>query len=387
MEQFLLQFSFDRTEIISLSALGVCFLTQLFFVGFFYNRPLKRRKKNAADADEQLCQPPSVSVVITATDECANLAECLPVILTQEYPDYEVIVVNNGLTDETATLLKRLKLEYPHLHDTFLPYHAGTESERKKLAMTVGIKAARKEVLLFTEADAIPSGNRWISAMMQEMTEDKDIVLGYCAVNRTQKFINRLARFDNLLFGLQYLSCAILKRPFTGTYRNTAYRKELFFDNKGFSLFLNYKRCEGIFLNYIMSAQNTTVALSKDSFVTTKCKSLSKWENFRTYQRQIRKHFRNARFYAGLFSIETFSRYLFYFLVVVNSIYSIWLAKWGYLGVTGLLFVLRLLFSLVILNKAARHFLSGKFGFSYIVIELLQPLFCFYFRLKPERKR
>jgi glycosyltransferase involved in cell wall biosynthesis len=387
MEQFLSYFQFDPTEIISLSALFVCFLIQVFFYGFFYNKPAKHRIKTKESTEGQVCKLPSVAVVITATDECENLAECLPVILNQEYPDYEVIVVNNGLTDETDTLLKRLKLVYPHLYDTFLPKHSGTEADRKKLAMTVGIKAARKDVLLFTEADAVPSGKQWISSMMQEMAEDKDIVLGYCSVNKTQKFINRLARFDNLLFGLQYLSNALRSKPFTGTYRNIAYRKELFFDNKGFSLFLNYKYSEGIFLNYIMSAQKTTVALSENSFVTTKCNSLSKWENSRAYQYRIKKHFRNFRFFANLFSLETFSRYLFYLFIIANSTYFILLEKWGCLGITGLLFVLKMFVSIVIINKAARCFQAGKYRFSYIIMDILQPLYCFYFRLKPEGKR
>jgi hypothetical protein len=196
-----------------------------------------------------------------------------------------------------------------------------------------------------------------------------------------------LARFDNLLFGLQYLSSALRRRPFTGTYRNIAYRKELFFDNKGFSSFLNYKYSEGIFLNYIMSAQNTTVALSENSFVTTRCNSLSKWENFRAYQYRIKKYFRNFRFFANLFSLETFSRYLFYLFIIVNSTYSILLEKWGCLGVTGLLFALKILVSLVIVNKAAQRFQAGKYRFSYIIMDILQPFYCLYFRLKPEGKR
>jgi glycosyltransferase involved in cell wall biosynthesis len=360
----------------------VLFLIQLLFYLLFYAKPYRFYKKAKRRESEQIHNLPSVSVIITATSEYENLSECLPVILNQDYPDYEVIVVNNGLTDDTDTLLKGLKRTYSHLYDTFLPKHTGIDISRKKLAMTIGIKAAKKDVLLFTEADSAPVGNQWIRSMMSGLSEDKDIVLGYCCFNKSGKFMNRLARFDNLLFGLQYLSCALLKKPYTGTYRNIAYRKELFFDNKGFSSLLNYEYSDGIFLNYIMSSDNTAVALSPDSFITTKLTGLSKWESIRIYQYKIKKHFRNFRWVSQIFSMETLNRYLFYILVVSLTIYSILLEKWNCTSIAGFLFVMQMMIEIVIINKAARHFYSGKYRFSYIIMDLMQPVYNLYFRIK-----
>ncbi|GAB6012843.1 glycosyltransferase [Viscerimonas tarda] len=377
MEQFFLLFQFDYPGIIALAVLFGLFLIQIFFYCFFYNKPRKRYKKSTEGEAEVAGnrQLPSVSVILTATDESENLAECLPLILNQDYPDYEVIVVNNGLTDETDMLLKELKLTYPHLYDTFLPNHSGTESSRKQLAETVGIKAAKKDVLLFTEADTLPSGNKWIAAMMSEMKEDKEIVVGYCHYNQTKKFVNRIARFDHLLFSVQYMASALIRRPYTAIYRNVAYRKELFFDNKGFSMFLNYKYSDGIFLNYIMSAKNTAVALSPDSFVTTKLNTFAKWERIRTYQYKIQKHFKNFRFSSHLFSLETFSRLLFYLFILVLTPCAIVQEEWGGLIILGLLFVIRMITALIIINKAANYMRAGKFLFSYIVMDLLQPFY------------
>lgn len=383
MEQFLSYFQFGIIEIIILSILGVLFLIQIFYYCLFYNKPRLYYKKSITQTgDKQDQKLPSVSVIIIATDEYNNLEQCLPVVLNQEYPDYEVIVVNNGLTDETDMLLKGLKLKYSHLYDTFLPKHSDTEASRKKLASTIGIKAAKKDILLFTEADTIPAGNKWIASMMQQMEEDKDVVLGYCLFNKSKRFINRIARFDNLLYSLQYLSSAIKRKPFTGTSRNVAYRKELFFDNKGFSLFLNYEYSEGIFLNYIMNKRNTAVSLSPDSFVSTNLNSISKWKSIKNYQNKIKKYFRNFRFFSNIFSGETISRYLFYILSVSSITYSIVEEKWGLLIIVGLLFIIKMITSLYIINKSASFFSAGKFRFSFIIIDLLQPIYNFIFRLR-----
>ena len=384
MDHFLSLFQFNLLETIALASLFVLFLIQLFFYCFFYNKPLKCYKQSRTIENNERVKSnmPSVSVIITATDEHENLEQCLPVILNQDYTDYEVIVVNNGLTDETDMLLKGLKLKYPHLYDTFLPKHSDMKQSRKKMAVTIGIKAAKKEVLLFTEADTIPSGDKWIASMMQKMTEDKDVVLGYCSFNKSKKFTNRVARFDNLLFSLQYMASALIKKPYTGIYRNVAYRKELFFDNKGFSSFLNYENSDGIFLNCIMSSENTVVSLSPNSFVSTDLNSIAKWENLKKYQSKIKRHFRNHRSFSRIFLLETFSRYLFYIFIALAFIYSVMLEEWGMAIVSVAFLILKTVVGATIISSAANYLFAGKFKASYIILELLQPAYSTYLKLR-----
>jgi hypothetical protein len=124
-----------------------------------------------------------------------------------------------------------------------------------------------------------------------------------------------------------------------------------------------------------MSPKNTAVALSPDSFVTTKLNTFSKWERIRTYQYKIKKHFKNFRFFSNLFSWETSSRLLFYLFILVLTPYAIVQEEWGGLIVMGLLFVLRMITALIIINKAANYMCSGRFWFSFIIMDLLQPFY------------
>jgi len=169
-----------------------------------------------------------VSVVICARNEAENLEKYLPMILEQDYPDFEVIVVNDCSDDETEDVLKKLKEKYPHLRTTFLK-----EQEKfwhgKKLALTVGIKAARNEWLLLTDADCAPSSNEWIKIMASHFSDDKAIVLGYGGYLEYPGLLNRLIRYEAAFVALQYFSYALCRMPYMGVGRNLAYRKSLFF--------------------------------------------------------------------------------------------------------------------------------------------------------------
>ncbi len=384
MEQLLSYFVFDLVGVIGLSALFLVFLIQAFFYFFYYRKPrvqYKVQDSEIINADKL----PSVSVVIVVKDESENLAKSLPSILNQDYPDYEVVVVNDGSTDESEFLLKTLKQEYPHLYSTFSPISYENESRRQKiLSLTIGIKAATKDVLLFTEADTSPMDSNWIRSMMSKLTPGKDIVLGYCRYRTQNGFWSKIALFDNLLFSLQYLSMAIKNKPFTGIYRNIAYRKSLFFDNKGFSSALKYDNAEEIFLNNILTESNTAVALSESSFVACDLDSFSMWKFIKTNYMRAKSHFGN--FTSGLFHVETFTRYLFYLLIIAVIAYSGAMYLWVYLGAGILLFIARFVMQYLILSDAAEHFKTKRFLFLLPFLDIIQPYYNSYFMRYSKKK-
>jgi len=202
---------------------------------------------------------PPVSVIICARNEASNLKEHLPAVLQQDYPDYEVIVVNDCSEDDSDMVLSELKLTYPHLKISTIKkdplFH-----HNKKLAQIIGIKAAKNELLLFTDADCEPSSERWISLMTSHMRNEKSIVLGYGGYRPERGLLNSYIRYDTMFIAMQYLGMAMRGRPYMGVGRNLAYRKSLFLQGTGFSS--HYHIASGdddLFVNANANAVNTAV--------------------------------------------------------------------------------------------------------------------------------
>ena len=148
VEHILSYFVFSEIEIIALSVLLVIFLIQLFFYLNYYKKPISYIRQSEESGYQSSEYKPKVSVIISSENEAGELAKNLPAILDQDYPDFEVIVVNNGSTDESDDLLLSLKLNNPHLYHTYLPYSPDKKFGRRKLAFTIGIKAAKGDILL-----------------------------------------------------------------------------------------------------------------------------------------------------------------------------------------------------------------------------------------------
>jgi len=387
MEQFFSYFTFDVFGIIGLTLLLIVLAIQLYFYLKYYNQPISFFEKMNLE-ERPNSKHPSVSVIIVAKNESENLEKNLPSILNQDYPDYEVIVVNDGSTDESEHFLKRLKREHSHLYHTFSPVSTHEDwSQRQKhriLSLTIGIKAATKDVLLFTEADTTPSCNKWISSMMNSMTPEKDIVLGYCNYSTRNTLWGNIATFDNQLFSLQYFSMTIKGKPYTGIYRNVAYRKNLFFDNKGFSSTLNHDNAEELFLHKIMTGENTTIALSPSSFVSCELESFGKWQFIKSNYMRIKKHFKTHS--PHIFKLESASRYLFYLFTTSLIIYSSVKFLWLYLAASLLLFAIRFFTQFLILKKAGTHFQSKTFCFLLPILDLLQPYYNSLFSQYSQKK-
>jgi len=369
-------FAFSQVELILIGVTGFLFLIQILYWSVTYARPLRQRKKTNTPGTEQL-QP--ISVVVYAKNESENLQRHLPALLTQEYPEYEIIVVNDGSTDESDNVLKTLEQQFSHLYHTYIPEEAKYLS-RKKLALTVGIKAAKHKIILFTEANCEPLSKNWIRSMAQTYKLNTDIVLGFCAYRYNKGLMHQLIAYDNLIDGLQYISSALKHHPYTGNGRNLSYRKEMFFQHKGYykSLAL-HAGDDDLFINESANKRNTEIIYSPDSIT-----QMSRVEWFRVWQEMKVSRAATQRYYKGgqltYYRMEGITFFLFFITAIVTIAFSL-AGNWLGAAIAGLLLLIRYITKAVILHKSAKMLQQKPTTWILFLLELIEPLFSTYTRI------
>ncbi len=262
--------NFSSPEIYLLALLVFIGLIEIFYQFFFFHRPVRFYKKGEKGKVRYSDERPPISVIVYSPNDSENLIENMPKILNQDYPQFEVIVVTEEAAEESKDILSSLEVHYKNLYHTFVPNGARNLSH-KKLALTLGIKAAHYDIIAFTNGNCAPSGNQWLASLARNFHPKTDVVIGYTATRRNakEKLSFWYETYDRLLFALHYLSFALLRRPYMGVSSNMAYRKELFFQNKGFSKHLHLRYGDDdLFINEIANRHNTRVELSPESQMT-----------------------------------------------------------------------------------------------------------------------
>ncbi len=382
----------DIVEWTLLGLLSVLFIVQIYWYGRYMAavaRKIRRDKKSQiSNLQSQIAE--GVTVILCAHNESENLSHYLQALLTQDYPTYEVIVVDDGSEDSTREVVERYMTQDPRVHMTFVPYGARVGST-KKLALTLAAKAAQYEYLLLTDADCVPESNRWISEMMagfEEVQGDKvqgtkDIVLGFSPYFEEKGFVNRLVRFDTLFNGLHYLGAALCGHPYMGVGRNLAYRKSLFFESGGFThLMTNRAGDDDLFVNHVATKQNTAVVVNPEAYTW----SLSK-KTIKEWWQQKRRHLSVSPNYKPVtkfrLTLEPLTRGLFYAAVVGIAVsYQLSVISLIALG----LFLLRWIIQTAIINISARRMGLKRFGMlSVLWFDISLPLVNLWMILVPKK--
>jgi len=333
-------FQLSFADLILLASLLLVFSIQLFYYLYYYRGVL--RKSNRINKGETIpdTEHPPVTVLICARDQAEELEQNLPSILQQDYPEFQVVVVNDASSDDTENVLIRLEQVYPNLYHTFVP--PGVQSvSAKKMAMTIGIKAAKYDILLLTEANCVPTGNQWISFMMRHLDANCDIVLGYSSYNSVKGFLKHLVIYDTLFTALQFMGFAEIGKPYMGFGRNLAYRKDHFFKNRGFASHLNLKSGEDdLFVGEIATATNTRVEISPESKILANTSDI--WNHWKD---QKKDGLATSCYYpAGIKfrrGMETLSRFLFYALSIALLTIGIIKLNIPMIVFVGSLFIIR----------------------------------------------
>jgi cellulose synthase/poly-beta-1,6-N-acetylglucosamine synthase-like glycosyltransferase len=284
---FLPTFELELIFFIFLFFASMAFLNLLYT--FFINGRLAFYKDQAKLNDANL---PPISIILAARNESDNLFENLPYLLQQNYPEFEVIVINHQSVDDSAYLLNAYSRQYSNLHIIEVPRNPHLKPG-KKLPITLGIKGAKYEHLVFTDADCKPDSNIWLKSMASRFIPGKELVIGYGPYNKGKGFLNRLIRFDTAWIGVSYFSMALSKLPYMGVGRNMAYTKTLFNAVHGFkSHYALPSGDDDLFIQESAKKNNYSINLDQHSFCYSD--GSSNWE---MWIRQKSRHYSTSSRY------------------------------------------------------------------------------------------
>jgi cellulose synthase/poly-beta-1,6-N-acetylglucosamine synthase-like glycosyltransferase len=317
-------------------------LIQLWYYLNFFRRLAFYKKIEA-----RIHTPPT-SIIICARNEDDNLVNFLPKIFEQDYPEFEVVVVNDCSSDNTADFLKEFSTKYKNLKVVTIQQDE-YYSHGKKIALMMGIKGATHEHLLLTDADCKPNSKDWLHNMMQPFTEETEIVLGYGAYEKLNGFLNKIIRFDTFMIGMQFLSFALANKTYMGTGRNLAYKKSLFFKMKGFASHYHIESGDDdLFVNEAATKRNSKISIAIDTHTISKVKT-----TFRDWFRQKRRHITTFKHYNVESKVRlttmSVSQYLFFTFFVITLI-----LQFEPIIVLSL-FTLRLSVQSIIFNKSMKQ--------------------------------
>ena len=275
---------------------------------------------------------PGVSVIVAARNEYQNLQSLVPTLLDQDYDNFEIVIVNDRSDDKSFDYLMQLK-NHPRMKVVFVD-HLPDHINSKKYALTLGIKAAKNDILIFTDADCAPSSRYWLQGMVSGFDDNTQMVLGFSPYKKEKGFLNSLIRFETHLTGILYLSFASNNMPYMGVGRNLSYRKQFFLNKKGFNGFQELTGGDDdLFVNKTANSRNTRISLSPESTTLSIPKStLREYLHQKIRHLSVGKYYNGRdRFFLGLFSITHFFSWVCMIFAVFFNIYP-----W----IFGLLFLL-----------------------------------------------
>jgi glycosyltransferase involved in cell wall biosynthesis len=350
-------------EIIGLSIVSV----QIIYIALFLYAFLKKERTMTG------VHVP-VSIIVCAHDEEENLRRLVPQLLALNYPEFEVIIVEDRSNDNTFDYLlnatkENTRLKMVRVQQT--PEHING----KKFGLTLGIKAARYDWVLFTDADCSPS-TEWISEMSRNFTGTSEIVLGFSSYEKKSGILNNFIRFETFLTAIQYIGFALIGKPYMGVGRNLAYRKSLFINNKGFNKHLSVMGGDDdLFVNEYATAQNTKVSIGKEAMVFSQPKT-----SFLDFYYQKLRHLSVGKKYKlgdrailGLFSLTWI---LTWIIVLPFSFFSPWI--YIFLSIFGLRWILLIYLFHLAPKKLGDSFEAWKtpfldfiYAFYYLVAGLM----------------
>jgi len=307
----------------------------IFFSKFSFSQTSKTNK----------CDFHPVSLIICAKNETENLKTHIPFWIEQEYPNFEIILINDASYDDTLEVMESFALTNSCIKIVDVENNEAFWGS-KKYALTLGIKKASNQNLIFTDADCKPSSKYWLQEMASHLKGDKQLVLGFGGYQNLPGLLNKLIRFETLMTAIQYFSYAKAGNPYMGVGRNIGYTSKLFYDNNGFMSHMEIPSGDDdLFVNQAATKKNTAICFSEDSFTySVPEKSWKSWFLQKKRHVSTAKHYKfKHKFLLGLYYV---SEFLFWAL----SIVTLFLLDWK---IPVIIIAFRFLIQYIVIGKAA----------------------------------
>lgn len=318
------------------------------FAFFHRSKPIKSSEK-----------PEGVSIVIAAHNERTNLKRLIPLLFQQNYPEFEVMVINDRSYDGTKRVLEKMMAVYPKLRTVTVEY-TPEHVTSKKYALTLGIKVAKYDVLLLTDADCWPKSENWIELMTAPVRQEgKTFALGFSQYTEGESFLNRWIRMETLWTGIQYISFGLWRSPLMGVGRNLCYRRNFFMDQKAFKgLWQIESGDDDLYINKHANGKNSTVVTDPESITYSEPKP-----DWKSYYRQKKRHFHVGKYYKSSnkfkIGLYAFSHLLFWVSGISLTIILAMDNRWEQFSlVLGIILVRSLLITFIF--RSTRKKLEGK---------------------------
>lgn len=350
-----IDFFFNRLSFIVLLCFGITFIIQLIYHWCVFSKLAFYKKKDKTKSDDQL-EP--VSVVVCARDAYEYLQDLVPVLLTQDYPDYEIVIVNDCSEDETDEWLKDIERREPKIKPVQLRQHLNFFNG-KKFPLSMGIKSAKNDLIVLTDVNCLPTNSQWLRSVVHSYGNNTEVVIGYSPYFNKKGVFNQIMRFDAVQYAMQYLSAALNKHPYMGIGTNLSYRKELFYRHKGFtSHYTTSVGDDDLFISQVAKGKNTEVLIdAENAILTTPPHKFGMWTHIKSSRYStIPQYDVKAKASSALF---TWSHFLFYAsfiaLMLLKPAFALSIGAVYYIPILVFFFLLRYGSQMVIYHGATKR--------------------------------
>ena len=314
----------DTQSIVFTIAMVLSLIFLSLYYGMIHFRIGRWHRKNNSSGQPSVASDklPPVSVVLTARNDAAWLKENLVYLLEQDYPNFEVVVVDYLSHDDTQFVLKLLKDYYPHLK--VVPFKEDVNLfQGKKYPLSIGIKSAKNDILLLADPDCTPKNMQWLRGMVKGYAnKGTQIVLGFCGLKRTKTLLGVMQQYDNLSYSSHYLGSALMGHPYTGSGRNLSYRRSFFFKQGAF--IRHYSVAGGsddLFVYQNATGDNTAVCIDSDACLSTEPKkTFGQWHRQRLDRVSTRNwHSISSRLLEDLLPLFNIAFYTMAVMLLING--------------------------------------------------------------------